>query len=112
MGKMQEALRKAEEDRARRGPTARPDDRDAPRAGGGATFGTGLATSVAISSGPRLGDVDQHLVALTEPRGELAEQYRTLRANLLSFAEGAPPKVLVVTSSARGEGKSVTTVNL
>jgi len=114
MGKMQEALRRAEEDRARRGAAAKTDTRDAPRAGAGtgASFGTGLATSVAISSGPRLGDVDQHLVALTEPQSELAEQYRTLRANLLSVSDAAPPQVFVVTSAVRGEGKSVTTVNL
>jgi capsular exopolysaccharide synthesis family protein len=112
MGKMQEALRRAEEDRARRGAAAKTETRDAPRAGTGGSFGAGLATSVAISSGPRLTDVDQHLVALKDPQSELAEQYRTLRANLVSVSEGAPPQVFVVTSAVRGEGKSVTTVNL
>jgi len=112
MGKMQEALRRAEEDRARRGPSARPEERDAPRAGSGASFGTGLATSVAISSGPRLTDVDPHLVALTDPKSEFAEQYRTLRSNLMSISAEAPPKVFVVTSAAHGEGTSVTTANL
>jgi capsular exopolysaccharide synthesis family protein len=112
MGKMQEALRRAEEERARRGPTAKTEQSDAPRAATAASFGGGLATSVAISSGPRMGDVDQHLVVLTSPRSEHAEQYRTLRANLLSLSEESPPRVFVVTSAAHGEGKSVTTVNL
>jgi capsular exopolysaccharide synthesis family protein len=112
MGKMQEALRKAEEERARRTAAGeRPVERDVRSAAGGG-FGTGLATSVALATGPRLGDIDPHLVALTEPESEKAEQYRTLRTNILAMSEPAHPKVVVVTSSVHGEGKSITTANL
>jgi len=111
MGKMQEALRKAEEARVKQGPDAGRAALGATGAGTGASFGAGLATTIALSQGPRLGDVDAHLVALTEPTSETAEQYRTLKANVLALRE-MPPKVVMVTSTNRGEGRSVTTVNL
>src|SRR5262245_60329597 len=106
MGKMQEALRKAEEARSRRAGTG---GRDAPVASAG---GTGTATSFAISAALTGGEVDPHLVALTEPGSSLAEQYRTVRTNLLALSNDKPLKILVVTSAVPNEGKSVTTLNL
>jgi capsular exopolysaccharide synthesis family protein len=109
MGKMQEALRKAEETRTRKveeaqaddaQPTGAPADKDA------------TATAFAIAPQLREGEVDPHLVAITEPRSPLAEQYRALRTNLLALGPEHPLKVIVVTSAVAGEGKSVTALNL
>ena len=44
--------------------------------------------------------------ALAAPRSSLAEAYRSLRTSLQFVLEGGMPRVLVVTSSAAGEGKS------
>ena len=56
--------------------------------------------------------VDPHIVAATDPKSPISEQYRILRTNLqsLKFRPGA--KVIVVTSAVHGEGKSVTSINM
>jgi capsular exopolysaccharide synthesis family protein len=52
------------------------------------------------------------LLTLEDPRGHLAEAYRSLRTALqFSTAEGAP-KRLMVTSSTKSEGKSTTSLAL
>jgi capsular exopolysaccharide synthesis family protein len=110
MGKMQEALRKAQETRSRKAPAAAEREGAAPaaRSAGGA----GVTTSAALTSTARAGDVDPRLVALSAPTSETAEQYRTLKANLLGLSAEAPPKVFAVTGAAPGDGKTVTAVNL
>lgn len=105
MGKMQEALRKAEEARSR--------GADAAVAPGAATSaGTGTATSFAISGAMRGGEVDPHLVTMTEPHSGAADQYRALAAELLALSPAQPFKVFMVTSSVPNEGRSVTALNL
>jgi capsular exopolysaccharide synthesis family protein len=106
MGKMQEALRKAEEVRSQH-PDGAPGAAAAP-----SSLGAGTATSFALSAALRAGEVDAHLVALTEPRSPLADEYRTLRTNLLALSPAQPMKVIVVTSSVATEGKSITALNL
>lgn len=44
--------------------------------------------------------------ALAAPRSSLAEAYRSLRTSLQFALEGGMPRILVITSSAAGEGKS------
>ena len=57
-------------------------------------------------------DLAERLVTVLDPNSSAAEAYRTLRTNLLhSFVDG-PPKVIVITSSGPGEGKSITCANL
>jgi non-specific protein-tyrosine kinase len=105
MGKIQDALRKAEEARAETiaaGATG--------KAGAGG-IGGGTATSFALSAALRAGEVDAHLVALTDPRSPQAEEYRALRTNLLARDDKAL-KVFVVTSAVANEGRSITAVNL
>jgi capsular exopolysaccharide synthesis family protein len=109
MGRMHDALKKAETDRERRfadGATA-PQVAPAQRGFAGAT-----AAAMTASSPHRGGELDPHLVAVTDPRSPLAEQYRTLRTNLLATSPEQPLKMVVVTSAVPGEGKSVTSVNL
>jgi Mrp family chromosome partitioning ATPase len=61
----------------------------------------------------RLGELPKppppHLVLLSAPEGARAEQYRLLR---LRLQEQGDPRVLVITSSRPGEGKTLCSVNL
>ena len=52
------------------------------------------------------------LVSISAPASAAAEQYRTLRANLAAQGLGSSIRALVVTSPAKGEGKSSTVANL
>ena len=49
---------------------------------------------------------------LQRPSSQFAEAFRALRTALLLSSPGAPPKVIVVTSSLPQEGKSVTSTNI
>ena len=53
-----------------------------------------------------------NLTVAAKPRSYLAESYRALRSNLNYFMEGKERKVLLVTSSISGEGKTFTSINL
>lgn len=55
---------------------------------------------------------DPHLVSLASPASFEAEQYRTLRARLEARQEGKALQVVAVTSSAVGDGKTTTAINL
>lgn len=52
------------------------------------------------------------LVMTNEPRTSAAEAYRIVRTNLLFANVDSPPKVILVTSARRGEGKTTTAMNL
>jgi capsular exopolysaccharide synthesis family protein len=52
------------------------------------------------------------LVTLIEPSNAASEAYRTLRTNLFYSLVDTPPKVIVLTSPGKGEGKSSTCANL
>jgi tyrosine-protein kinase len=52
------------------------------------------------------------LATLLYPRSAAAESYRTLRTNIEFASVDAPVRTLLVTSSAAGEGKTVTAANL
>ena len=52
-----------------------------------------------------------NLIAFKKPMSQAAESYRSLRTSLLLSANGAPPKVLAITSSLPAEGKTLTAVN-
>ena len=54
-------------------------------------------------------DIDPKLVAYTAPESSPAEQYRGF---LPTFLEAEGCKVILVTSAARGDGKTLTTMNL
>ena len=59
-----------------------------------------------------VGRASHALVALHGQDSILLEQYRSLRTRLSSRNPRARPRVLAITSSVAGEGKSVTTANL
>jgi capsular exopolysaccharide synthesis family protein len=52
------------------------------------------------------------LVTLQDPTNAASEDYRMLRTNLIYTRVDTPPKVIVLTSVGRNEGKSITTANL
>lgn len=55
---------------------------------------------------------NEELAMASEPRGQIAEQFRTLRNSLTALNPGGAPRTVVVTSALRGEGKTVSTLNL
>jgi capsular exopolysaccharide synthesis family protein len=52
------------------------------------------------------------LVAGRNPRGSASEAYRTLRTNLVFSRPEKPPRTIVFTSAAPGDGKSTSASNL
>lgn len=56
--------------------------------------------------------VDPHVVMYHQPRGLLAEQYRALRTNIQALNRENVSRAILLTSSLKGEGKSLTTLNL
>lgn len=53
-----------------------------------------------------------NLVVLSKPKSSMAEAFRALRSNLNYFTHGQDKKVILITSSISGEGKTFTTLNL
>jgi receptor protein-tyrosine kinase len=64
-----------------------------------------------MSSGKH-GDYSDTLVTIVDPNGPGSEAYRRMRTNLFYASVDDPPKVVVLTSSGPGEGKSTTAANL
>ena len=56
--------------------------------------------------------IDRALVAAYSPDAVTARQYRSLCSRIVHADQGAPVKVIMVTSPSNGEGKSVTAANL
>src|SRR6185503_5898940 len=69
-------------------------------------------TEVPISGEVSHDKTAQSMVVLNSTRSAIAEQFRALRTNLQFFINKADEKVILVTSSMSGEGKSFTTINL
>jgi capsular exopolysaccharide synthesis family protein len=60
----------------------------------------------------KVGGPSEALVTLLDPAGVGSEAYRSLRTNLLYAVADAPPTVILITSPASGDGKSITCANL
>lgn len=56
--------------------------------------------------------VDKHIVTITEPRSSVSEQYSKLRARILRDTGKNFQNTIMVTSSDKGEGKTITAINL
>jgi capsular exopolysaccharide synthesis family protein len=68
----------------------------------------------ALSEGaklPGLGDFKPGQLMALDTRSTAAEAYRALRTSVLLSAAGSPPKMILVTSSQPGEGKTTTCIN-
>ncbi len=58
------------------------------------------------------GQLDDPLVSLLEPTGFAAEQYRTVRLAIENFRRERGLHVVAVSSPGRGEGKTISAINL
>jgi tyrosine-protein kinase Etk/Wzc len=83
-------------------------------------FNTSIATKDDIISStlvPVVGEISHsfvhdNLIVANNGRSAIAEQFRSLRSNLSFYLKGNDQKVILVTSSMSGEGKSFTSINL
>ncbi len=116
MGKVYEALRRAEEERGRQAtgaaapavPTAPPDAGSAGRSGKGRSRRGALSAPVPDEAL----DANRRRIALLDPDSFVAEQFRTLRARIEALAAQRPIRTIQITSSLAGEGKSTVALNL
>lgn len=135
MGRIADALRRAQEERARRaagavavGEPAASTSVDAPSpesrfaSGGESTDVLGQASileappspqPIPIQADPILPEaVDPRVVAFHDSTGEIAERYRSTRTRLLTGNPAGSARLLAITSTLRKEGKTITTANL
>ena len=86
---------------------------DALRAAG-ATLNAARPTRVSslVSYDVEATRVEPHLVAITQPGSAYCEQYRSLRTRVLQAGERQQVRTIVVTSAGKGDGKTLTTLNL
>lgn len=70
--------------------------------------GVGLAGTIPLAKERR----DQPAIAFDKETSAIAEAFRKLRTNLQFLNVDNPPRVIVVISSAPGEGKSTTAINI
>lgn len=138
MGKVYDALRRAEEQRARRiretqgsGAPVAPSERAAepshhpapppsasapaapparPRAGAG-LLGR-LRPRRMGRARSEAGALNKRRIALLQPESFVAEQFRTLRARIDSIASERPIRTIAVTSALAGDGKSMAAIGL
>jgi capsular exopolysaccharide synthesis family protein len=65
------------------------------------------------TGGSRLTGTGTVALAISQsPQSTLAEAYRTLRTSILLSLASNPPKLILITSTQAGEGKTVTALNL
>jgi tyrosine-protein kinase Etk/Wzc len=57
-------------------------------------------------------DTDDNLIVANKGRSAISEQFRALRTNLSFYLKNSDEKVILLTSSMSGEGKSFTAINL
>ncbi|RYZ16048.1 MAG: capsular biosynthesis protein, partial [Sphingobacteriales bacterium] len=70
------------------------------------------ATEVPIIGEISHNDMDNNLVVANNSRSAISEQFRAMRTNLSFYLNGLDEKVILLTSSMSGEGKSFVAVNL
>jgi capsular exopolysaccharide synthesis family protein len=68
--------------------------------------------SATVTPAPVEAVLDPHLVAAIQPASLAAEQYRSLRTRIKRAENGRAVRTIVVTSPAKGDGKSLTAANL
>jgi capsular exopolysaccharide synthesis family protein len=124
MSRIQDILRKAEEDGAVRrtrnlaSPTPIDWQKSAPSAGQAVMERPAVAApapSVARPAAvppPQPVGLDSRLVAAHAHTSLAAEQYRSLRTRIKSAENGRPLRTIVITSPNKGDGKSLTAANL
>jgi capsular exopolysaccharide synthesis family protein len=118
MGKVYDALRRAEGQRSQTTGTAAPDPLtpvrghvvEARRPRGAPFWKRWFARSG--SAADDASAVNKRRITMLRPDSFVAEQFRTLRARIDSIAAQHPLRIIAFTSALPGEGKSVAAVNL
>jgi capsular exopolysaccharide synthesis family protein len=79
----------------------------------GATFGRrGFAWQLDGEAETEPGQLDDHLVSLLEPTSHAAEQYRAVRLAIETFRHERGTRTVGVTSPGRGDGRTITALNV
>jgi capsular exopolysaccharide synthesis family protein len=130
MGKVYDALKKAEEQRARRvhdaasaATSAPPAFEPGPLPGAGASpeprrsrpreLLSNLARATRRSGQPETaGELNKRRITLLQPESFVAEQFRTLRARLDALAANRTIRTLAITSALPGDGKTLAAIGL
>lgn len=120
MGKVYDALRKAESERSRRvepaaaipsaewDPPSRARDQQSKESFWRRLFSRG--GNAAQVEGD-VGAPNKRRIAMLQPDSYVAEQFRTLRARIDSIATERPVRTITITSAGTGEGKTISAVN-
>jgi capsular exopolysaccharide synthesis family protein len=118
MGKVFDALQRAEEERARRAGEATAVARGA-LSGGVRTeapprrsLWRRLLSFRGATAGEDASALNKRRIALLQPQSAVAEQFRTLRARIDSLTASQPVRSIAVTSANDGDGKTMAAVNL
>ncbi|MBW2313717.1 MAG: CpsD/CapB family tyrosine-protein kinase [Deltaproteobacteria bacterium] len=119
MGKVYDALRKAEGQRARRVETAtampghewerpiRARDQEKP-----SLWRRLFSRGKAVAETPeQVGAPNKRRISMLQPDSFVAEQFRTLRARIDSISQERPVRTITMTSARKGEGKTISAVN-
>jgi capsular exopolysaccharide synthesis family protein len=122
MGKVYDALRRAEAQRAQRvgappgvaAPVASPHERRMPEQATDrlATLKRWLRIARSPAVIEPTGAVNKRRIVMLHPNSFVAEQFRTLRVRLDSLATERPIRAIAVTSALPGEGKTTAALNL
>lgn len=72
----------------------------------------GFAWQMEPASTVEPGDIDDHLVSLLAPTSFAAEQYRAVRLAIETLRHERGTRVVAVSSPGRGDGRTMTTLNL
>lgn len=85
----------------------------APTRENGTTFGKrGFAWQIEPDGDAEPGPVDDHLVSVLEPTSLAAEQYRAARLAIETFRHERGTRTVAITSPGRGDGRTITAINL
>ncbi len=79
----------------------------------GTTFGRrGFTWQIDGDGEGEQGQLDDHLVSLLEPTSHAAEQYRAVRLAIETFRHERGTRTVAITSPGRGDGRTITALNL
>ncbi len=119
MGRIADALERAERPRDRTSPTASSDRATSASGWGGwrgimqePALDSTLADDAGNVAAPPVPGLAESIVTYNDPASTISEQYRSLRTRLLSENGYHEHRFYVVSSAVHGEGKSVTVSNL